>query len=282
MPLAKPIELACQSRPRTGCRQRFVSRKLPCQGISPPLMIPLRTLWVLLPYAFLVALLLLLMSTRTARPQGFVNLNFEAANVNGTRPGAMVPIAAGLPGWSGSYSNATWTSSATQVAYDGISLGGSIISIIDSNSGVNPIQGQYGALLFGGLGGPSLAPTYSTISQVGLVPIGSRSLLMDVRGGNFTVTIGGRDVGTVPLQAFPTFTLYGADISAFAGLIAQLSITVLPTGTLNEVLYDNISFSNQPIPEPNALGLLVLGALILLCGGHRRSKLRARIRLQAF
>src|SRR6266481_2359258 len=126
----------------------------------------------------------LVCATSQLRAQGnFQNLNFEAANIpGGTQPGAPVPFISALPGWGGSYSNLNGIVQATQATYEGISLGGAAISIIDSNAaqyGFIPLQGRYSAFLFGGISS-SGDSTYSTIAQTGLVPNGSISLLMDV------------------------------------------------------------------------------------------------------
>ena len=60
------------------------------------------------------------------------------------------------------------------------------------------------------------------------------------------------------------YTIYGADISAYAGQTGQLLFTApLQTGAL----LDNIQFSSVAIPEPSALTLFALGSLLL--GWHR-------------
>src|SRR5271165_4791216 len=68
--------------------------------------------------------------------QGFINLNFESASIpNSTAPGSAIPINNGLPGWTGYFSIGPATNQAAQVTYDGISLGGAVISIVDTNVG---------------------------------------------------------------------------------------------------------------------------------------------------
>ena len=193
--------------------------------------------------------------------QGFVNLDFESADVSGYPPRSMdVPIASALPGWSGFYGNIP----VGQVWYDGVSLGGTAISVVDNNVGVpsfGPIDGVYSAWLFGSY----LAP--ATISQTGLVPTGTKSLQVDIQseGTPFQVSLGGQSLSMVPLQTFPTFTLYGADISSFGGLTENLAFTS-PVGSgfpgvpLNFLEVDDIVFSPNAIPEPASWVLLVCGA----------------------
>jgi hypothetical protein len=220
--------------------------------------------------AWLVGGLAVLLGVWGAAGQGnFQNLGFESANLSGP-PQIGVPIGTALPAWSASFSSpGVGTNAVTQVWFDGPSLGGTAISLIDANtgSGFTPIQGRYSVALFGwpsGMFSPTGNPTYATISQTGLVPSGTESLLMDVNAWyGFTVTLGGQTINMVPLQAFPAYTTYGGVVSGLAGLGAQLSITAPPTGVPNAVLLDNIQFSTQFVPEPGIFGLCALGALLL-------------------
>lgn len=215
-----------------------------------------------------VAAVLLLLIEQFGFSQSFVNLNFESANSSGYSPNNDIPVTNAFPGWSVSYSAlGVGTNTAATVFYDSISLGGALISINDTNTGFGflPIQGRYSAYLFGGpsdIFSPS-NPTYSTISQTGLVPNGTASLLMDVNAGNgFIVSLGGQTISMTPIQTFSTYTLYGGDVSSFAGQLEQLSITAPPTGVPNGVLVDNIQFSSTTVPEPSEFVLGALGALL--------------------
>jgi hypothetical protein len=176
--------------------------------------------------------LFLLIMIQNGHAQGFVNLNFEQASIpNATSPGSLIPISDGFPGWSGYFVSSTATNQATQAAYDGFSLGGSEISINDTNtgSGFVPLQGNYSAYLFGGAGGSAV------ISQIGLVPSGTKSLLIDIQQSAssfnvpFTVSLNGQTINLVSLQTFPTYILYGGDVSSFAGLVSTLTLVNPPT-----------------------------------------------------
>ncbi len=211
-----------------------------------------------------LALVLPLAATQLAPSQSsFTNLGFESASVpNGTQPGSPTPISAAFPGWSGSFSNVNGVIPATQVVYGGLSLGGSQLSLIDANTGA-PLQGSFSAYLFGGLS-PGGDPTYTALSQIGTVPNNAKSLLMDVSASNgFTVTLGGQNLNVVPVQTFPSYTLYGADISAFAGQTLQLSIVAPPTSVPNGVLLDEIVLSSSLVPKPGAFALFGVGLLFL-------------------
>jgi hypothetical protein len=214
------------------------------------------------------AALLLFVGVQSGFAQNFTNLNFESANIpNGTQIGSDLPFNNTLPGWSGSFSNVEESYQATQVNYDGISLGGSQVSIIDSNDaqyGYGPLQGKYSVFLFAGgaeFGTPY--PTATSISQTGLVPSGTMSLLIDMdESGGITITLGGQTLNMQPIENFPTYSIYGADISSFAGQIEPLTITALPVGVLNGVFLDNIIFSTSPVPEPGTGGLILCGAVL--------------------
>jgi hypothetical protein len=227
--------------------------------------------------SWLSAGLALLLGAAGAAGQGtFQNLDFEAANIpSGTPPtGSLVSITNALPGWSCSFAYLGYEASQrNDVFYDGVSLGGPMISIIDRASGLygtyHSLQGTYSAFLFGGLS--SGDPASVTITQTGLVPNGTTSILMDVYGYpaqrwyGFTVSLGGQTINMVPDQTFPLYTQYEGDVSAFAGQTAQLSITALapPLGDIdpNGVLLDDIRFLT--IPEPSAFALSALGALLI-------------------
>jgi hypothetical protein len=71
------------------------------------------------------------------------------------------------------------------------------------------------------------------------------------------------------------YTLYGADVTAFAGLTAELRFTALPRPSppiISTLFVDSIVFSNQPIPEPSVFGLFAFGVLLLGWRLVRKSK----------
>jgi hypothetical protein len=220
----------------------------------------------------------LIAGTLCGLSQSFVNLNFESANLTGYSPGSNVPTNAAIPGWTASSeSSLGGTNADATIVYDEISTGGPFISIVDTNVGFSyfyPIQGRYSVFLFGASG------VSSTISQTGLVPAGTDTLLFDANASSatFIVTLGGQTITLIPLQVFSYYTLYGADISSFADSIETLSFTEPPApvgqpgGDPNIFELDNIQFSSSPVPEPSALGLSALGGLFL---AWRRWKARA-------
>jgi PEP-CTERM motif len=194
----------------------------------------------------------------------FQNLDFESASIpNGTQVGSMVPTASGLPGWSAAIISSNGTFQLSQVDYDFLSLsGGGYVCINDTNTGFGfvPLQGKFSAYLIGGPNIPDSTFYTAQISQSGLVPSGTQTLFVDVYTyGTFVVTLGGH-------------TLYGADISAFAGQTEQLSFSAPPTGVPNGVELDKIIFSQNSIPEPGTFGLLALGTVLFSSRFVRRRR----------
>jgi len=218
----------------------------------------------------ITTLILSIIAVPFAFSQGFLNLDFESANISGYPPNSMnVPISSALPGWGAYFISGGTTNTLTQVGYDAISLGSAGISVIDSNApAFSPLQGNYSAMLFGS------GFVTTAISQTGLVPNGTKSLMMDIYASDsFEVTLGGQAINMVPLQIFSNYTLYGGDISSFANQVETLTLLAPPTGVPNITEWDAIVFSPSSIPEPSVFGLLILGGLFF---GLRRRHNQSR------
>jgi hypothetical protein len=214
-------------------------------------------------YMSLCILISSLYAPHSLEAQGtFVNLNFESANVVGFPPDSSdVPTSDALPGWTALYGS----TATSEVWYDGISLGGAMVSVIDANApAFAPLQGTYSAFLFGGAAPPPGSSGFVSagLSQTAVVPAGTQSLQFDgyVSGAPFVVTLGGQTINMTALETFPNtgsyppYTLYGGNIpSAFAGQTETLSFTEPPATGVQPSMFelDNISFSTQSIPEPS-------------------------------
>jgi hypothetical protein len=217
-----------------------------------------------------ILIIVIVLTQNHAEAQGFINLDFESANISGYTPGSSdVPISAAIPGWTGSYGN----NQTTQVCYDGISIGGAVISVIDDNAPVfQPLQGNFSVFLFGGGGGGPSA----SISQTGTIPAGTESILMDAWTSDASpvVAIDGQPINMVAVQAFANYTLYAGDVSAYAGQAVTLSFTDPPPSVGGPSMFelDDIAFSPNTVPEPNTLALVVMGGAAF---GLRRWRMRA-------
>jgi hypothetical protein len=205
----------------------------------------------------------LLLLVQICHGQSFVNLDFEDANVSGYSPGVnAIPVVEAFPGWSASYSdpNLPLPVEVSNVGYDAISLGGAVISINDTSSfGIfKPIDGNYSAFLFGGKSTFGNF-TSSTLSQTGLVPIGTKSLTVSVQyalnATPLNMSVNGQTISATQFFAY--------DISAFAGQTVTLSFTEpAPVGISPSLaILDDITFSPDPVPEPSTSGLITMSIL---------------------
>lgn len=211
------------------------------------------------------SLLLYLSCASGLRAQPFQDLDFESATlvpISGD-PYNRVYFSLALPGWSG-YSGANQLSAAL---YDNMFLDSTGIGIFDTNAifvplGGTLIDGEYTAFLEAGSGNAD-----ASLSQTGLVPIGTKSLsFIAVTNGPFAVSLGGT---TLNLTSSPVaghnYRLYQADVSAFAGQTNELVFTVFAENPYNNrlrsMLLDDIQFSPDVIPEPSSLSLLAIGIM---------------------
>jgi hypothetical protein len=212
---------------------------------------------------------------RDASGQGFANLDFESANVSGHSPGDEVSTNVALPSWTAYFSSSSdpTASSLSVVGYDALSLGPAFISLEDSNApngtggfSLFPMQGDYSVFLQGSQGSVPFPPGTSTsIGQTGTIPNTAESLtFFAILGGNFQVTFNGQNISYSAVGSAANYTIYGADISSYAGQTGQLLFTA-PSQT--STLLDNIQFSSSAVPEPSEFVLSGLGALFL---GFRR------------
>jgi len=188
--------------------------------------------------------------------QGFVNLDFESANITPiVTGGVFVASTNALPGWT-VYDG---SSQQTEMTVNDPSTGLTSVSLWATNG--SQISGNFSVILVGGF-----TASGATISQTGLVPVSADSLLFEAQAGlgGFTVTLGGQNIPFFALATGANYTLYGGDISAFAGQTQQLTFSALQDfNALNFWNLDNIQFSSSPVPEPGALGSSALCGLFL-------------------
>jgi hypothetical protein len=196
----------------------------------------------------------------SALAQGtFQNLNFEQANpISAGAPGApyFVTAASALPSWSVYYSGIQ----QTQVSYNAVSTGATQVTLISTGNPLyNAIDGNYSVLLQGIVPGSE-----ASISQTGTIPSATESLLFEAQAGigPLDVQLGTQIVPFSTVGSGPNYTLYAADISAWAGDTEELTFSAIG-GSYNNWELDDISFSPNTIPEPATLALVVMGVLAL-------------------
>jgi hypothetical protein len=128
------------------------------------------------------------------------------------------------------------------------------------NYGFAPIDGNYSVLLQG-----SGTASAASISQTNLIPTGTQSLLFKAQPGTgpLDISIGGQNIPFTAVGSGVNYTLYGANLSAWAGDTEQLMFSaLLGSYGLNNWEIDDISFSTTPEPEPNILALTAIGGLL--------------------
>jgi hypothetical protein len=233
------------------------------------------------------ACLVLLCAGLAAQGQGtFRNLGFESATlvpVPGQPP--FYYLAQAFPGWTVHIGG----SQGDVALYNNVALDSSEITIIDHGWDLRPypflspagvIDGSFTAVLQAGLTGIG-NPTQTTLSQTAIVPTTAESLLFkgylpgNLPLGVLVVTLGGQQLSLTPLASGTNYTMYGADIHELAGQTAELDFTLLtqqPHVGDRYFFLDSIQFSPQVIPEPDVLGLLALGALLLGWRGLGRQR----------
>jgi hypothetical protein len=81
--------------------------------------------------------------------------------------------------------------------------------------------------------------------------------------GPFDILIGSQAIPFSAIGSGPNYTLYAANISAWAGRSEELSFSALNDGGVNNWVLDDITFSPNAVPEPSTLALLVMGGMAL-------------------
>jgi hypothetical protein len=196
--------------------------------------------------------------------QGFVNLDFNSAQLSAYGAGpASVPASNAIPGWTGYLG----TNQQTMLVYNDESAGSGNLSIIGTNcpiSAISPIPGNSYTVVLQPGPVPNSGSPYSvnaSIAQTGLVPATALSILFTASTPplpGVQVTIAGQVIPIIKIASINSdYGIYGGDISAFAGHVAQLEFTDFAATEETEGSYylDAISFSSSPIPEPGTLSL---------------------------
>jgi hypothetical protein len=224
---------------------------------------------------FLVLIMILTIPFAALSQGTFQNLDFEDANTTGFTPPTDMPAVDAFPGWV----TLVGGTQVSTVSYDGPTLAAAGIELVGSQGA---IQGNYSAVLEGSPFGGT-----ASLVQTGVIPSGTESIQLDAdeeNAGNFWVEINGNQVNMFPLKPnagstpYGEYTLYGGNVSAWAGQSATLSITQLvPTQSGGQFVpsfleLDDLTFSAQSVPEPSALALTGIGGLLFAL--YRRIKQR--------
>jgi hypothetical protein len=201
----------------------------------------------------------------------FQNLDFELANpVSAHDPGqpSAVTVASALPDWT-LYCG---TLQQTEVFQNTYSLGQAAGDIFGPNypdAGAPPngtpgtIDGNYTAVIQAGTQNFNTFVSTS-LEQAGMIPAGDNSLTFKAWAyatTSFSVSFAGNNLPLLNLGTGPNYTLYGADISAYAGQTGLLDFTANAQSAPSLLALDGITFSPNTIPDPNTLALVFLGGV---------------------
>ena len=202
----------------------------------------------------------------------FRNLDFEGARLTlpPLQPGVPndnVATQRALPGWMAFVG----TMPLTTVLYNDVTIGSANVSLIDRFSFLGGLvrEGDYTGVLQPGVRGGDRVS--ASISQLGMVPAEAEFLQFKASPFPFSLSFGGQELSVVPLATETTYTLFGADISPFAGQSGQLKITAFG----NDIVLDSLTFSPDPVPEPRVVVMLGVGLLLLTGFRTRRRPPRA-------
>ncbi len=226
---------------------------------------------------------LLSMTEFSASGADFQNLDFEAGPIynNPLNYSAIYPDV--MPNWTVRFGNTVQPGASC----NNFTLDYPVVALMSQGGflGTNyVIAGNRSAYLqsSANFGDPSSAVNVS-ISQVGLVPVGTQTLLFDARNqwydsipispGPFNVTMGGVSVPLILLVASAGNATYAANIANWSGQTTELSIGVLASPAWGGAnwegwsVVDSVRFSVESVPEPTSVALITLGGLLL---GFRR------------
>jgi hypothetical protein len=205
--------------------------------------------------------------------QGFVNLNFESSEIVTSNYSSFLGSyygTANVPVWTG-YSS-PGSSGANLFTYNDPTLGTPSAALV----GTYALDGTWSMLLQAfSLGGAS-------ISQTGLVPSNAESLLSVAQQvaystGTLQVSLGDQNLTFYSLLNEANCTLYGANISTYAGQTEELTFSALQDLSGPCVWeIDDIQFASSSVPEPSLFSLLI-SSMIVLCHQLTRPNLLARV-----
>jgi hypothetical protein len=211
--------------------------------------------------SLIAAASVVLFAALSAQAQGtFQNLNFEQADpvivVGSPYYPYEVTAASALPYWTVTIDGVQ----QSQITENDPSLGATWVMVVGPGDafGYAPIDGNYSVLLQGIVPGST-----ASISQTGLIPTGTQSLLFEAQPGigPMDVLIGSQVVPFAAVGSGANYTLYGANISAWAGDTEELTFSALG-GSYNNWNVDDISFSPTSVPEPSIVALTAIGGLL--------------------
>lgn len=187
--------------------------------------------------------------------QGFINFNFEGSVISNANSHGYDFWVANVRGWT-TYNawgaeNFSW---GTTVPYNNETLDAGGIMLEGTNYFRPAIQGKYSMFLKGGSQW-SYNPDGVALGQTGQIPLSAKSITY-WGWGWLVVTFNGQQLSPMNLGDNPNYSIWGADISPYAGQTGELRFTTPWQGW---AFLDNIQFSSTAVPEPESYVLIGIG-----------------------
>ncbi|HEX3799741.1 MAG TPA: hypothetical protein VH413_13680 [Verrucomicrobiae bacterium] len=211
----------------------------------------------------IIAVLSISIIARGNAQEAFQNLDFEGAfpAIQPSSPPGFYSTTVAFPGWTIYYGNEQGQSvPQSQTTYEQISTGETYVGLLGTTGPTifTAISGRFSALIQGGV-----TASDASIRQTGTIPAGSESIEFESSpisdAGSFLLSFEGHDISYYALSQGPNYTLYGGDISAFAGQTGELEFSALEGPNNWEV--DSIVFSPNSVPEPSVWSLILCGTV---------------------
>ena len=197
--------------------------------------------------------------------QRFANLDFEQSTIISSSPTGygFNTGAANVPGWtqSGGWADANYSGGSTLI-YNNQPLDDPGVALEGTDYWTAAIEGDYSIFLLGGSHLSEGGTNGVSIGQTGRIPLTAQSITYWGASWNrLNITFNGHILSLYAISNTANYTIYGGDISAYAGQTGELLFTA--PWVAGGGLIDNIHFSSQPIPEPDAFSLLAIGILFV-------------------
>ena len=228
---------------------------------------------------WVVGFALLLSAANGLAQSTFRNLNFERSVIVSSSPSGFGfnSGTANVPDWTeyNAWGDVNY-SGGTTLIYNNQPLDSPGASLEGVDYWTPALDGQFSVMLQGGTIYYPYGTNGASIGQTGQIPLAAKSITYWGASQNgLQITFNGQRLSFNPISVAANHTVYGADISTYAGQTGELLFTA-PWPENGGTLIDDIQFSNLPIPEPSVFGLCALGALLL--GGRflGRNQKRAR------
>jgi len=206
--------------------------------------------------------------------QSFVNLDFEAASIftNGA-PQAKTLASVAIPGWTAYIGG----SAQSYINYNATPLSAAAVTLQGTNTDFDPaIAGGYSIMLWGEFNPLANArfTNSAAIGQTGQIPPSALTLTFWGNLGGMQASFNGQPLNFIVTGSTANYTIYAADISAFAGQTGELLLTDPFYGNNfgGPATIDNLQFSNTAVPEPGEMALLALGLIGLVWNFPRRRR----------